>query len=233
MTFYEPHPTCQIPNLPALYEDLFGRTDCGQFVEVGAYDGETYSNTSFLADLGWRGLYLEPITEQAAACALRHLRNFRTRMLPVAAAAHDGMIELLVRGPLTTGSPAVAALHDRLAWADAHRHQGRRMVPCRRLGPLLEQAGYPADFDLLVVDVEGAEADVIAGLDLSRWRPRAMIVELHEGNPEHEAFANESRALRAAIETAGYEVIYADQINTVFRCRDRHPADGRRAFVHG
>lgn len=38
-------------------------------------------------------------------------------------------------------------------------------------------AHAPVGFDLLKVDVEGAEADVLASADLRRWRPRAVVVE--------------------------------------------------------
>ena len=44
----------------------------GTFVEIGAYDGESFSNTSFLADLGWNGLYVEPVPKFAALCRARH-----------------------------------------------------------------------------------------------------------------------------------------------------------------
>lgn len=50
--------TCQIPffnSLSDLYTFVFGYRTDGLFVEVGAYDGESFSNTSGLADIGWKG----------------------------------------------------------------------------------------------------------------------------------------------------------------------------------
>src|SRR5579885_680685 len=76
-SFYRPTQTCQIPILGGLYEHLFGERTDGTFVEVGAYDGETYSNTSSLADLGWRGVYVEPVPSSVARCRQRHARNPR------------------------------------------------------------------------------------------------------------------------------------------------------------
>ena len=44
--------SCQIKNLSNIYEKLFGPNKLdGYFVEVGAYDGESFSNTSGLAEL--------------------------------------------------------------------------------------------------------------------------------------------------------------------------------------
>jgi hypothetical protein len=77
-------------------------------------------------------------------------------------------------------------------------------------------AGVAPDFELLVVDVEGAEPDVFAGFDLTAWRPQALIVELHEGNPDFTATADASGKLRADILGSGYREIYVDIVNTIF-----------------
>ncbi|MCX8505445.1 MAG: hypothetical protein ORN98_02375, partial [Alphaproteobacteria bacterium] len=52
---------CQIKDLAKHYENLFGKKDKGVFVEIGAFDGQEVSNTAGLADLGWRGVYVEPV----------------------------------------------------------------------------------------------------------------------------------------------------------------------------
>src|ERR1700757_1585285 len=44
--------SCQIPNLRDRYESLGLNPHIGYFVEDGAFDGESFSNTSFLADQG-------------------------------------------------------------------------------------------------------------------------------------------------------------------------------------
>ena len=40
---------------------VFRRRPSGYFIEVGAYDGVTLSNTYFLEQMGWCGLLVEPI----------------------------------------------------------------------------------------------------------------------------------------------------------------------------
>lgn len=70
---YRPPINCQIPHCAAIFEELFGLKRDGFFVEAGAYDGESFSNTSFLADIGWRGVYVEPVVEffGSASSAMR------------------------------------------------------------------------------------------------------------------------------------------------------------------
>lgn len=44
----------------------------GSFLDLGCYDGETYSNTAALADLGWSGVCVDASPDAVAACALRY-----------------------------------------------------------------------------------------------------------------------------------------------------------------
>ena len=45
--------------------------------------------------------------------------------------------------------------------------------PVRTLAKLCAEAGLTR-IDFLKIDVEGAEAEVIAGMDFMRWRPRVV-----------------------------------------------------------
>jgi len=56
---------------------VFKRRHHGYFIEVGAYDGITLSNTYFLEQMGWTGLLVEPIPElcQRAAQVRRAVRS--------------------------------------------------------------------------------------------------------------------------------------------------------------
>ena len=53
-------------------------------------------------------------------------------------------------------------------------------VPARTLTDVLAENGAPRDFDLLSLDVEGYESSVLRGLDLERFRPRLMLIEIDD-----------------------------------------------------
>lgn len=44
-----------------LWEEIFSKQKSGIFVDIGAHDGITLSNTCFLNEQGWTGLCIEPI----------------------------------------------------------------------------------------------------------------------------------------------------------------------------
>jgi FkbM family methyltransferase len=72
-------------------------------------------------------------------------------------------------------------------------------VPGRTLSSVLDEV-RPPRFDLLVLDVEGYEADVLRGLDITRHTPRFALVEALD----RDAAAVVAEALGAAYEEAAW-----------------------------
>lgn len=219
LSLYEPHESCQVPELGAIFAAHLGLKRDGVFVEVGAFDGESYSNTSFLADAGWRGLYLEPAPGAAAACRARHARNRNITVIECAVGAVPGEVTLFLAGEFTTGDAAVAEIHTQLDWARKY-HTGQTVnVKQLRLDDLMRKHKIPREFDLLVVDVEGAEESVFDSFDLEKFRPRMLVVELEDVHPSFGMFpVMRDRALRVRqrLSNGGYVEIYRDGINTIF-----------------
>jgi len=52
-------------------------------------------------------------------------------------------------------------------------------VPVRTLDDILTEAAAPAPFDFLSIDIEGHEAQALAGFSFARWRPRLILIEDH------------------------------------------------------
>jgi FkbM family methyltransferase len=214
---------CQVRGLDAIYHAAFGPKDDGTFVEVGAYDGQSFSNTSFLADLGWRGLYVEPVPEFAARCATRHKQNRRVEVINSAIGTGPDPLRIHVAGSLSTGATDHLKAYAKLAWARPFLTERTIDVPVIRLDSLLQGHQVAPGFELLVIDVEGFEATVFETFDLDHWRPQVLIVELmdhHLDFIDQPELGGQSAALRGRIKGRSYREIYVNQINTVF-LRDR------------
>jgi FkbM family methyltransferase len=155
----------------------------GTFVEAGANDGVTQNNTLLLErSRGWSGLLVEPIPDLAEQCR----RNRPSAIVEeVALVGDDGpgtSVRMRFSGlmSLVDGALGDAAAEQRHV-ADGLMRQGLAEtydveVPAATLSTLLDRHGL-TDVDLLVVDVEGFEAEALAGLDLERHRPRFICVE--------------------------------------------------------
>jgi FkbM family methyltransferase len=223
-SFYRPCADCQVRGLDAIYNAAFGSLKHGVFVEVGAYDGQYVSNTCFLADLGWRGVYVEPIREFAAACATRHQRNPNVTVVNAAIGNEAGSTELHLAGALSTKNDNFYSAYRNISWAKRFLSDRKVTAPVMTLNRLLADCEIPSGFELLVVDVEGGEPDVFAGFDLARWKPKMLIVELGDHHPdfiEIESIREPMAQLRRDILGAGYTEVYVDAINTIFRANVR------------
>lgn len=203
---------CQVHGLKAIYQEYFG--DKGFFVEIGANDGEHVSNTSGLADIGWNGLYVEPVSEHFEQCHARHINN-DVVCVHTAIGREEGELEIILAGGCSTACERTHVTHV-TAWNWGSDHRRYETVPVITLDQLFERHYVPHEFELLVVDVEGLEEDVFAGFTWTRI-PKMIIVELIDDHPDFpEDLKVSSRRVRQMILDRGYREIYHDCINTIF-----------------
>jgi FkbM family methyltransferase len=147
----------------------------GTFVEAGAHDGFTQSNTYFLErHRGWSGVLVEAVPELAARCRRRRRRS---RVVDYALVGPDftgESVEVQFGDLMSTvgedGTHAAGGL------AVAGRRPYSTQVPGRTLSSVLSDAGL-TKVDLLVLDIEGRELEVLAGLDFERHSPRFLLIE--------------------------------------------------------
>ncbi len=161
--------------------DQFPRDFMGLAADIGANDGISGSNTMALEHAGWQVLCVEPNPEFE-----RCLRQYRELVVicacgsanQEAATFHVNLNNMaayssLQRHPNPVWSlPSGAKVHP----AACDQEWMTIEVPVARLDHLLQLAGFER-LDALSVDTEGTELDVLMGLDLKRWTPRAIICE--------------------------------------------------------
>lgn len=185
-----------------------GHIEAGFYIDVGANHPADDSVTKAFYDRGWSGINIEPLAKH-----IRELERDRPRdiNLQLAVGAHDGEIELFdtpVRG-LATVSAEMADRH-----AAQGLHTVRSVVPIRRLDAICSDYA-PADIHFLKIDVEGFEAEVLAGMDFKRFRPWVVVIEATLPN---------SREISAAWEPSfleqGYQLTYFDGLNRYYLAKE-------------
>ena len=213
--YFEFPETCQIPNLSTIYELFFGRQP-GFLVEVGAYDGITYSNTSGLIEKGWQGILIEPIPDFYNATLARYGKNTKIKLVNKAVGEKSGELLLNLSGPLTSGSSKIQSEYENLEWAKKFLTNSSISVHVETLTKILDDLNVPQVFDVLVIDVEGFEKEVLAGFNWQKYSPRMVIIELADFHPDMTNQREINRKLSKEISSQGYEIVYKDYINTVF-----------------
>ena len=157
----------------------------GFFVEFGATDGRTNSNTWLLEKtFGWKGLLAEPNPMWHAAlqknrtCAVDHRCVYsRTGETVAFATASDPELSAIVE---TGGRDHFAATRN-----DAPVIS----VPTVTLADLLVDHGAPKTIDYLSVDTEGSELEILEKFDFERWNVQLISVE-HNNTPQEARIAD-------------------------------------------
>jgi FkbM family methyltransferase len=157
---YKTSDSCQIYNLAEKYMEYFsGKTD-GYFVEVGAFDGYSYSNTWGLVEAGWGGHYIEPIPSIFKRCQERYIGNDKIKCHELAIGSFNGEIQILESGEFSTSNKKHIDIYN---GANSTAYKGKQWLTVKQktLNNFLLENNVPKYFDLLCVDVEGNEYDVL------------------------------------------------------------------------
>ena len=162
-----------------LWELFRGQRD-GFYIEVGAFDGYTFSVSYAFEAIGWKGLLIEAIPERYELARARRPGS-RVVNAALAGPGSSGTCTFtVVDGPwmglLSYLTPRTAE-----GWVppDPNAPTRRVTVPLTSMAALLE--GHSGPIDFAVLDVEGGEVPLIDGFDLNRFRPRVLMIE--EGVP--------------------------------------------------
>jgi FkbM family methyltransferase len=174
----------------------------GFYVDVGAQDPKIDSVTKHFYDNGWRGINLEPHPNYFVA-----LRNERTRDINLNLAASDrtGTLEFhfVDNSGLSSTDPKVLQI------AANHGLKTRTgTVAAERLSAVLADHAI-GEIHFMKIDVEGAEAAVLRGMDFERWRPWVLLIEAtlpNEPTPCWNDFEDIAIATR-------YQPVYFDGLN--------------------
>jgi FkbM family methyltransferase len=181
---------------------FFKNRSPGFFIDVGAFDGILGSNTFYFEErLQWRGIAFEPNPS-----AFDVLRATRSCCLIQGCAYHlDGQIPFLALserehrehtesrpprsllqmmldsshgGAMLSGIPEHMGQDDRVKWAGRAMKldQSLATVPCHRIDTVLDDYGVTT-VDYLSIDVEGAELEVLRGIDFARVQVNVIGVE--------------------------------------------------------
>lgn len=130
----------------------------GTFIEVGAYDGISSSNTYGFEREGWYGICVEPDPEIAAKCR----RNRKCMTITAAVSSRPGQQWFFVnRADRGMSGLRVHSVDDAL------------FVDGIRLDTIIAGLGTPVD--LLSIDTEGTELDAWSTAGI--YRPKIVIVE--------------------------------------------------------
>jgi len=218
---------CQIKNLDIIYNEYFKDKTNGFFVEVGAFDGVSFSNTTPLVNCGWKGIYLEPVKEYFDRLQKNLGNNKNLTLLQYAISDIEEEQTINVMNTLTTLNNNMVDIYKNISWAiPSVNILKKENVLCKKLTTVLDENSVIKYFDVLVIDVEGYELNVLKSLDFNKYLPKLIIIELEDSHEDFQTnecveLINNIKECRGILEYNNYKLIYCDCINSIYKLDDK------------
>ena len=180
----------------------------GFWVDCGAGHPKYDSVTKLFSQFGWTGINIEPLDEEFTLLTQDRPLDVNIQCL---LGDQEGLGSIFAgpsenRGSSTT-DPLLVERYAKELGQTFHESQ----VPIRTLTDILREKQLPT-IDFLKIDVEGAELEVLRGIDLSEFNPRILVIEATKPNSPEVAYSHwEDRVL-----SSGYVCALFDGLNRFY-----------------
>ncbi len=168
----------------------------GTFLDIGANDGVTFSNSFALVNLGWSGVCVEPSPAAFAKLSSEHkeyqddLLTRRIRCVNAAITTTDGPIDLydsgthLKKGDVALLSTTVPAEVDR--WKKSGEQFTKTTVRGITFDTLMRETAQTR-FDFVSIDAEGADLAILRQMDLTAIGCQLLCIECNQRKDDEAA----------------------------------------------
>jgi FkbM family methyltransferase len=185
----------------------------GRYIDIGAGHPIADNVSFWFYQRGWQGIVVEP---QPALAALYARLRPRDSVVEALVGRANGQSDFFLVERLH-GFSTTLEQHARKAEAFGAGYRKLRL-PAMTLAALCETHAM-REIDFLKIDVEGGEADVLAGGDFRRFRPKVIVAEAVAPGTGEAAWEDWEPALLAQ----GYRFALFDTLNR-FYVAEEHPA---------
>jgi FkbM family methyltransferase len=158
----------------------------GYFVELGANDGISQSNSYYFEKYrGWKGILVEPVPHNYLKCLKN--RSKRTQVFCNACVSFnykEKFVEIIYSDLMSIS----LGLESDISNAENYTKEGKQTLKkdeanfnfgavANQLNNILLKANAPKQIDFLSLDVEGAEIEVLKGIDHNEYRFKFICIE--------------------------------------------------------
>lgn len=196
-------------------QTLLGKPKTGYYVDVGCYHPVRFSNTFGFYLRGWKGLTID------ANCDYIDLHK-KTRpkdtsvCCAVSASEETVVFTQFSESSISTISPEFVK-----EVGNTVPIVSEKKMKTRTLNSLLLEHQVPDEFDFLSIDVEGHDLEVLRGVELTKYRPRLIVIEMLRFSLKDVA----SNGICRHLEKSGYRLIAYYNINGFFLREDLVPSE--------
>ena len=178
--------------------DFYSDVPVGYYVDIGAFDGKTYSNTLLLEEKGWVGVCAEPLP--SAFKKMSEIRKFCYKTDKAVWHTSGEKKEFATVGRGVENIAMLSGFTGHSTYTEEQDAAEKITVETISLNDLLAVAAAPNFMEYLSIDTEGTEYEILFGLDNNRYKFGLIDVE-------HNYDEEKRRAIRDLLEGRGYVLL--------------------------
>ncbi len=179
----------------------------GRYVDVGCHHPRRGSNTYGLYKKGWLGILID-----LEECKVKANQMARRRDKVILAAVSDREEWLNIYSDKKYSTNTTIKGQD--------DHDGKSLIgriKTQTLTKILDENHFPAQFELLSIDVEGVDFEVLKGLDLGIYQPEIICIENWKAQSGIDAIL--SSKTHQHLVKQNYRLIALTGLSTIYKLR--------------
>ena len=160
-------------------EEYFKNKNKGVYIDVGCYHPLQRNNTMLLYQKGWRGINIDISDFSIKLFKFLRPDDFN---LNVAVSNKEGEIDMFFQKKLSQ----LSTIKENSAKNAFQGNILNKKILSRKLTSILDESKYKDQkIDFLNVDAEGADFEVLQSLDLNKYSPELICIEVIEKDLEN------------------------------------------------
>jgi FkbM family methyltransferase len=177
---YLKHKVNPISSYSQKNEDLVVKVLLGKvktFIDIGANDGISDSNSFLFALQGARGLCFEPVSNIFKRLSNLYFLNSRVICINEGISDEQKRYEIRVDGVISTIIETEDPVNAICLNEYIDKNARKELIEVKPLSYQIEKYPYFQNVDLVSIDVEGHELNVVKGIDFKKIKVKCIIIE--------------------------------------------------------
>jgi len=184
--------------------DFYKNKKDGFFIEIGAHNGVTGSNTYLLEKTGWKGICVEPMPEIFKSLLINRPKSLCCDLAVYNSSDKDVVFDIFETNVLS-------GISEHLKISEKYnKKQKSIIVKTITLNDLLLKYNAPLFIDYMSLDTEGSEFEILKSVDLTKYIFGIIHVE-------HNFIQPKRSQIKQLLIDNGYEFIKTNNVDDYYK----------------
>jgi FkbM family methyltransferase len=152
---------------------IFQNND-GFYIDVGANHPQSLSNSFALYERGWNGLVIDGNKK-----LIDKYKFVRPRDICINEYVSDEVREVTCY-EFDSDTLTTIDYNQKKQWEKINEVKRSKNIKTKTLDQIIDALKITKNIDLLMIDVEGHDFNVLKSINLKRYRPKVIIIEMHD-----------------------------------------------------